>query len=78
MSSDEWNAVNVKFGLGTTRHRSLGHLWNDWYGEYFYNNYTKYDNDEQNKAMMNGGNISRKENGNNEKETAPFPRFNTI
>ncbi|KAL3823203.1 hypothetical protein ACHAXA_003482 [Cyclostephanos tholiformis] len=28
--------VDVKYGSGTSRYRSLGHLWNDWYGEYFY------------------------------------------
>jgi len=27
--------VAVRFGSGTTRHRSLAHLWNDWYGAYF-------------------------------------------
>ncbi len=30
--------VDVKYGYGTSRHRSLLHLWNDWYGEYFYGN----------------------------------------
>ena len=36
----KWNAVNVTFAPGTTHHRSLAHVWNDWYGEYFYNNFT--------------------------------------
>lgn len=36
----DWNEVDVKFGPGSTHHKSLAHMWNDWYGEYFYNNYT--------------------------------------
>jgi len=40
----EYNPVDVKYGSGTTHHKSLGHLWNDWYGEYVYNNNaTNYD-----------------------------------
>ncbi|KAL3763485.1 hypothetical protein ACHAW5_010877 [Stephanodiscus triporus] len=35
---EEYNPVEVKYGYGTSHHRSLGHLWNDWYGEYFYGN----------------------------------------
>eukprot|EP00571_Detonula_confervacea_P005772 CAMPEP_0172327566 /NCGR_PEP_ID=MMETSP1058-20130122/59901_1 /TAXON_ID=83371 /ORGANISM="Detonula confervacea, Strain CCMP 353" /LENGTH=452 /DNA_ID=CAMNT_0013044647 /DNA_START=153 /DNA_END=1511 /DNA_ORIENTATION=- len=36
-NSEEYNPVDVKYGSGTTHHKSLGHLWNDWYGEYIYN-----------------------------------------
>ena len=39
-SNNEWNDVNVKFGAGQTHHKSLAHLFNDWYGEYFYSNYS--------------------------------------
>ncbi|KAL7470508.1 hypothetical protein ACHAXS_010759 [Conticribra weissflogii] len=41
----EWNTVDVNFGPGKTHHESLSHLWNDWYGEYFYKNYTSRDGD---------------------------------
>ena len=36
----EWNNVQVKFGPGQTHHHSLGHLFNDWYGDYFYSDST--------------------------------------
>lgn len=36
----KWNEVNVKFAPGSTHHKSLAHMWNDWYGEYFYENFT--------------------------------------
>lgn len=39
-NSAEWNNVDVRFGSGLTHHQSLGHLWNDWYGEYFHGNKT--------------------------------------
>ena len=39
-SGEGYNAVDVKYGSGTTHHQSLGNLWNDWYGDYFYNNNT--------------------------------------
>ncbi len=32
----EYNPVEVKYGAGKSHHRSLGHMWNDWYGEYYY------------------------------------------
>ncbi|KAL7489679.1 hypothetical protein ACHAW6_015372 [Cyclotella cf. meneghiniana] len=38
-----WNEVDVKFGPGSTHHKSLAHMWNDWYGEYFYDNYWRND-----------------------------------
>lgn len=34
-SGSEWNPVNVKFGAGTDSYKSLVHLWNDWYKEYY-------------------------------------------
>lgn len=37
---DAYNPVDVAYGAGKTHHQSLGHLWNDWYGEYFYGNGT--------------------------------------
>ena len=45
---NQWNEVNVRFGPGQTHHKSLGHLFNDWYGDYFYNNYTIDDGSERN------------------------------
>jgi hypothetical protein len=36
----EYNPVDVKYGSGLSHHQSLGHLWNDWYGEYMYSNTT--------------------------------------
>jgi hypothetical protein len=39
-----FNSVDVKYGSGTTHHQSLGHLWNDWCGEYFYSNNTSRSN----------------------------------
>ena len=42
-----YNPVDVKFGPGSTHHESLGHLWNDWYGEYFYS--SSNSTDSQNK-----------------------------
>mmetsp|Transcript_20256 Transcript_20256/g.31661 ORF Transcript_20256/g.31661 Transcript_20256/m.31661 type:complete len:440 (-) Transcript_20256:2631-3950(-) len=38
--NNRWNDVHVKFGPGQTNHKSLGHLFNDWYGDYFYSNST--------------------------------------
>ncbi|KAL9188422.1 hypothetical protein ACHAXT_006800 [Thalassiosira profunda] len=38
---EKWNAADVKYGAKTTHHQSLGHLWSDWYGEYFYSNNTR-------------------------------------
>jgi hypothetical protein len=38
--NNQWNNVNVKFGPAQTHHQSLGHLFNDWYGDYFYSNVT--------------------------------------
>ena len=38
--NNQWNEVNVRFGAGQTHHKSLGHLFNDWYGDYFYSNST--------------------------------------
>jgi len=35
---EEYNAINVSYGPGPSHHKSLGHLWNDWYGEYLYSN----------------------------------------
>jgi hypothetical protein len=55
-----WNEVNVKFGPGSTHHKSLAHMWNDWYGEYFYNNYSMNDP----AAAGRSSNV-----------TAPFPRL---
>mmetsp|Transcript_30183 Transcript_30183/g.60632 ORF Transcript_30183/g.60632 Transcript_30183/m.60632 type:complete len:432 (+) Transcript_30183:39-1334(+) len=46
--NNQWNEVNVKFGPGQTHHKSLGHLFNDWYGDYFYSNSTKDDGNERN------------------------------
>mmetsp|Transcript_11154 Transcript_11154/g.23526 ORF Transcript_11154/g.23526 Transcript_11154/m.23526 type:complete len:460 (-) Transcript_11154:18-1397(-) len=43
--NDEWNTVDVNFGPGKTHHKSLAHFWNDWYGEYFYKNFTSHDGD---------------------------------
>lgn len=39
--NNQWNNVNVKFGPAQTHHQSLGHLFNDWYGDYFYTNSTQ-------------------------------------
>jgi hypothetical protein len=39
-TADGYNSVDVNFGSGPTHHKSLGHLWNDWYGEYMYGNST--------------------------------------
>ncbi|KAL7435195.1 hypothetical protein ACHAXH_002553 [Discostella pseudostelligera] len=38
--NEEYNAVDVNYGSGPSHHKSLGHLWNDWYGEYLYSNTT--------------------------------------
>jgi len=32
----EWNGVDVRFGSGETHHQSLAHMYNDWYGHYYY------------------------------------------
>lgn len=56
-----WNEVDVKFGPGSTHHKSLAHLWNDWYGEYFYSNYN----------MNATADIARSKSN----QTAPFPRL---
>ena len=60
---EEWNNVEVKYGSGTTHHQSLGHLWNDWYAEYFYN--------------INATATASKNNDIKEKKKpeAPFPRL---
>ena len=36
----EWNGVDVKFGPGVRHHQSLAHMYNDWYGHYYYGNDT--------------------------------------
>jgi hypothetical protein len=56
-----WNEVDVKFGPGSTRHKSLAHMWNDWYGEYFYSNY----------SMNSTIDVAY----NRTDSTAPFPRL---
>jgi len=35
-----YNPVDIKYGAGTSHHKSLGHAWSDWYGMYFYGNGT--------------------------------------
>lgn len=35
-NGEGYNPVDVKYGSGISHHESLGNLWNDWYGEYFY------------------------------------------
>lgn len=30
-----WNEVTIKYGAGTDAYKSLQHLWNDWYNEYY-------------------------------------------
>ena len=55
-----YNPVDVKYGAGKSHHRSLGHLWNDWYGDYYYGNATNGTTD------IDGGKRSTK---------APFPRL---
>jgi hypothetical protein len=32
---ESYNAVSVKYGAGVETYRSLPHLWNDWYNEYY-------------------------------------------
>lgn len=34
------SSVDANFGSGPSHYKSLGHLWNDWYGEYMYGNST--------------------------------------
>ncbi len=46
--NNQWNEVNVRFGAGQTHHKSLGHLFNDWYGDYFYSNSTIDDGSKRN------------------------------
>lgn len=36
----EWNGVEAKFGSGVTHHKSLAHMYNDWYGHYYYGSHT--------------------------------------
>ncbi|KAL3776123.1 hypothetical protein HJC23_000742 [Cyclotella cryptica] len=63
----QWNEVDVKFGPGSTHHKSLAHMWNDWYGEYFYNNYS------MNETTTIEGDSQRQGMGRN--WTSPFPRL---
>lgn len=37
-SSSSSNNVIVQYGFGKLQYQSLIHLWNEWYGQYFYNN----------------------------------------
>ena len=39
-NNQEWNSVKAKFGPYQYHHHSLAHLYNDWYGDYFYKNST--------------------------------------
>ena len=43
---DKYNPVDVAFGSGSTDHKSLAHLWNDWIGEYMFGNKTTTSNSE--------------------------------
>jgi hypothetical protein len=56
--------VDVKYGSGTSHHRSLGHLWNDWYGEYFYRNNKRNDS-----APAAASGVDQRDT------RAPFPRL---
>ena len=73
----DWNEVHVKFGPGSTHHKSLAHMWNDWYGEYFYGNYTMKQmwNDWYGEGLYNANTTKDTliVKGNN--VTAPFPRL---
>lgn len=33
-ATGEWNEVTVRYGAGEDSHKSLAHLWNDWYSYY--------------------------------------------
>eukprot|EP00956_Cyclotella_meneghiniana_P009533 scaffold13173_cov78-Cyclotella_meneghiniana.AAC.2 len=72
----DWNEVNVKFGPGSTHHKSLAHMWNDWYGEYFYGNYNmkKMQNDWYGEGFYTH-NTTNETSIAKSNRTAPFPRL---